>query len=269
MLKSIKLLTPVEPVQMKLRHSLTSIKHSDINPMNVFRPIINSFAKLAIGRYFWVVVDFPKWINYDCGGDIEELTPLTHEQLYEKDHSTLHKITMPEDMNAVFAFSDYWIQHYVNSENINNETVRMSIYFRIMSRAGQFNWVMVQYPSAILNEVGKINYGLILVTDISHLRFPGPVMMTIFDEKEKIYQQFFAGKSQKILREMCEMPQISRREQQVLSLLARGLTSKEIASQLYISVKTVDNHRQNMLKKNRCKSSSELVSLTIRYGLIK
>jgi DNA-binding NarL/FixJ family response regulator len=61
---------------------------------------------------------------------------------------------------------------------------------------------------------------------------------------------------------------LTPREQEVMRMLAEGLTSKEVAQQLYISPKTVENHRTNLMKKLGLKSSVELVRYAARLGLI-
>ncbi|HKK63760.1 MAG TPA: response regulator transcription factor [Bacteroidales bacterium] len=54
---------------------------------------------------------------------------------------------------------------------------------------------------------------------------------------------------------------LSDREKEVLNLLFEGLTSKEIATQLFISKTTVDTHRRNILEKTGCQSTIELLTL--------
>jgi two-component system response regulator NreC len=58
------------------------------------------------------------------------------------------------------------------------------------------------------------------------------------------------------------------REREVLRQLASGLTSKEIAQRLQISSRTVDVHRQNIMKKLKARSLPELVKYAIRQNLI-
>lgn len=54
---------------------------------------------------------------------------------------------------------------------------------------------------------------------------------------------------------------LTPREREILTLVARGYSSKQIAHQLKISDNTVANHRKNMLARNAAKSSAELVFL--------
>ncbi|MCX7839037.1 MAG: response regulator transcription factor [Anaerolineae bacterium] len=62
---------------------------------------------------------------------------------------------------------------------------------------------------------------------------------------------------------------LTEREQEVLKLIADGLTNQEIAERLTISVKTVERHRANIMSKLNLHSRTELVKYAIRKGLIE
>lgn len=64
-------------------------------------------------------------------------------------------------------------------------------------------------------------------------------------------------------------PRLSDREFEVLKLYAEGSSTKEIADQLFISVKTVGTHRQNLLDKLGLASTADLVKYAIRKGIIR
>lgn len=61
---------------------------------------------------------------------------------------------------------------------------------------------------------------------------------------------------------------LTPREREVLSLIAEGLTNREIAEALVISVKTVDRHRENIMHKLNLHNRVELVKYAIAKGLI-
>lgn len=61
---------------------------------------------------------------------------------------------------------------------------------------------------------------------------------------------------------------LTRRERQILALVADGLTSKEMAARLNLSPRTVDHHRASLLKKFEMKNSVDLVNFAIRYGYV-
>lgn len=56
---------------------------------------------------------------------------------------------------------------------------------------------------------------------------------------------------------------LSMREQEILSLLARGLSSKHIAKQLDISVRTVESHRQSIKRKLNIDGQAELIKFAV------
>jgi DNA-binding NarL/FixJ family response regulator len=61
---------------------------------------------------------------------------------------------------------------------------------------------------------------------------------------------------------------LTRREQQVLRLVAEGVSTREIAASIELTPKTVENHRANLMKKLEVHSKLELVKYAARLGLI-
>lgn len=61
---------------------------------------------------------------------------------------------------------------------------------------------------------------------------------------------------------------LTPREQEVMRLLAEGLSTREVAKELYISPKTAENHRSNLMKKLNLGSNIELIRYAARLGLI-
>lgn len=61
---------------------------------------------------------------------------------------------------------------------------------------------------------------------------------------------------------------LSKREFQVMCYLADGMTNREVARELGISVKTVDTHRGHVLKKLRLRNNSDITRFAIRHGFI-
>ena len=61
---------------------------------------------------------------------------------------------------------------------------------------------------------------------------------------------------------------LSKREQEILVLISKGLTSQLIGKTLYISKHTVETHRKNILRKLDFNSSTELVKFAVQQGLV-
>lgn len=62
---------------------------------------------------------------------------------------------------------------------------------------------------------------------------------------------------------------LSEREKEILLLICKGLTNYEIADMLFISKRTVDKHRANILEKTNCKNTANLVVYAIKNGLVE
>ena len=60
---------------------------------------------------------------------------------------------------------------------------------------------------------------------------------------------------------------LSSRERQVLQLLAEGKSTKEIAGELFVSVKTIESHRKNIMQKLNIFNLADLIKFAIREGL--
>ncbi len=70
-------------------------------------------------------------------------------------------------------------------------------------------------------------------------------------------------------REDASDEQLSSREREILVLVCRGLSNQEIADELFISKRTVDKHRANILEKTGCKNTASLVVFAIRNGIVE
>lgn len=62
---------------------------------------------------------------------------------------------------------------------------------------------------------------------------------------------------------------LTKREKEVLALLCQGYTNAEIAEKIFLSPKTIEGHRSNLLSKTGTKNSAHLVMVAIQKGIIK
>ena len=61
---------------------------------------------------------------------------------------------------------------------------------------------------------------------------------------------------------------LTNKESEVLKLIATGMTTKEIASKLFVSTRTIETHRANILKKIEVKNTAELIKKATDYKLL-
>ena len=62
---------------------------------------------------------------------------------------------------------------------------------------------------------------------------------------------------------------LTEREQEILQLIWNGMKNREIGIRLKISVKTVEAHRANMMKKLRVSNAAQLLKAAIEEGFIR
>ncbi|SHJ17357.1 two component transcriptional regulator, LuxR family [Tangfeifania diversioriginum] len=63
--------------------------------------------------------------------------------------------------------------------------------------------------------------------------------------------------------------ELTERETEILLLICRGFTNSEIAARLFLSKRTVDKHRENLLQKTQSKNTANLVIYAIKNGLLQ
>lgn len=85
--------------------------------------------------------------------------------------------------------------------------------------------------------------------------------------------EFFSPAVQRTLHQSLRggtpsLDMLSEREREVLRLVAEGMPTKQIASELHISARTVDTHRANLMRKLELHSVARLTQFAIREGLV-
>lgn len=83
------------------------------------------------------------------------------------------------------------------------------------------------------------------------------------DIQKLIVQESITGQR----RSMYEIP-LTKREKEILKLIAEEHTNQEIADKLFLSLRTVETHRSNLSQKLEAKNTASLVKEAIRRGLI-
>jgi len=86
-------------------------------------------------------------------------------------------------------------------------------------------------------------------------------------------QTYLCQKTQEIMRNnrdngLVEIPRITRREKEILELIGKGLTTGQIAEQLFISTHTVESHRKNLMGKFEVNNMTSVIRLATEYNLM-
>ncbi|WP_435356358.1 response regulator transcription factor [Emticicia sp. SJ17W-69] len=263
-----KTLQPVNRDDFSPIVNRNAVINKQIQPEVYFSPLIEHIKKFAVGQYFWFIANLVEGRTCLAGGMSQQIIGVSLDNLVSTPPDTLFNRAHPDDISQMFAFTNQWI-HIMNSVSLEQKKqLHPTIYIRLKNHEERYKWTMVKYIDHIFDEEGNVTYAFTLVTDISHIKTEGPAMMSIVDSEDEVCQHFFCSTENGLFEVQGYTIALTKREIEVLNQLSIGLSSKQIASELNISIKTVDNHRQNMLQKTNSKSTGELISYAIKSGYL-
>lgn len=158
--------------------------------------------------------------------------------------------------------------------------------------------VATLHPQLVLTDIGmKHTNGIALTTQI-RAQWPetAVIVLSMYDNPEYVHQALQAGASGYVLKDAPSSdiveaiaavaaggtflsasvarpvvrndgprPLLSEREAEILQCLARGLSSKQIAADHDLSVRTVETHRQNIRRKLRIEGQAELIRYAVEH----
>lgn len=135
--------------------------------------------------------------------------------------------------------------------------------FRVRNKMGDYVRLLHQATTVQTNEEGGVIRVLGVHTDISNLkRENGSSLSFIGLEGEPSYKNILT--SHRTYKADYNIPELTKRESEVLSSILEGKTSNEIAEYLFISKLTVDTHRRNILAKTNSRNMNELALKCLR-----
>jgi len=142
----------------------------------------------------------------------------------------------------------------------------------------QMEFIRREKDQAIALQKGKTLFALILVIILA----AGLLAILLLYRRLSLQKQTIEKKNGQLVKLLLEkdklikisndtipLPEIklSSRELEILDLLCKGKASKEMADQLNISVRTVENHKSNIFKKTGINKTAELIAFSYMYGL--
>lgn len=132
--------------------------------------------------------------------------------------------------------------------------------YRVLGNDASYIRVIEQHQALGLDKQGNVWLALGVI-DIS------PDQSDFQGIKSQIFN-YKTGKVVPIQAARPQEPSLSKREVEILQLVKEGRLSKEISEKLFISVHTVNTHRQRILEKLGANNSLEAITHAARFGLI-
>jgi DNA-binding CsgD family transcriptional regulator len=145
-----------------------------------------------------------------------------------------------------------------------------SFNYRFPDAVGEYRIFMQRHSYIQGNDMGNPSGAVGMVYDISHFKNDSTIVCTIEEmipENNSVVSNLVFKKVYPVKQDIPILP-ISKREKEILNGIATGLSTKQIARSLTISINTVNNHRKNMLHKTNCKNLSELIKQACKQRLL-
>jgi DNA-binding CsgD family transcriptional regulator len=168
----------------------------------------------------------------------------------------------PDDQSIVMDSYIKSFEFFLNLPEKERKDYKMILNFRQRDKHGKYLNIILQLVVLELDRKGNI--WLILILDDllpDKISFEGVNRRLIHIKTGKIclFKDELESNKKTIL---------STREVEVLGLVSKGFASKEIADKLFLSINTVNNHRQNILEKVGAVNTTEAVTYARNLGLL-
>lgn len=169
----------------------------------------------------------------------------------------------PDDMKILSSKTfEKFITYTKELDKEDIKKSRFSVNYRLKRKDGEYIKVIQQYLILEVNSEGYPLLSLGLVTDITPHMPDDKVVFSISKYDKKLGFQVLSSET------YLNTPLVlTKRESEILLLIIRGLSSKQIANTLYVSLYTIQAHRRNILEKTKCKNTIDLINYAMLNGM--
>ena len=169
----------------------------------------------------------------------------------------LEEYIHPDDLPILLNLQKRTLDYVFNLPHSEQANYKHVFDFRVLGISGQYIRVICQYQ-LLETEDPVLLLGVVDISPDQDLKSPVKFRLV----------NFKTGNIVNI--PIIDNPDVSltKREVEVLKMVDEGLMSKEISDKLYISIHTVNRHRQNILEKMNVNNLSEAINYAKKLGLL-
>lgn len=217
------------------------------------------------GPFYYYLMDFSRLEIVYMDPSVEEMLGIPAEGIKITDLSLrLHPEDIPHFLNCEKMASTFLLQH-LPKEKI--PLYKVSYCFRVRDKEDNYRLMLHQALTISVDEQGSIGKVIGVHTDISHFVSKNNHKLSFIGlqgEPSYLGLEVDTGDFDLSLEEK----PFSKREMEIIRLLADGYSAHEVAEKLYLSYHTIRTHRQNILKRLECRNTVQLIAKCIRNGYI-
>lgn len=259
---------PIDDVRQFLE-SIKSDAEIPLDAVNIFSQKLAFLKNSSIGPNFWLIIDMASFAFTGAGGNTETILGVSNEKLKADGAlNSIIKYIYEEDRPYFMAYCQYVWGFLSKLSEAERRNFKITILFRLVDKDHNPKWSIIHFFDWVFGTDKKLYYIVLSFTDITQYKTGGDIQLNIFynsDNNSTIYQTHSPKSHFPI---STEIPKISKRQKEILILLAKGHTSKEIAEKLFISANTVNNHRQSLLNITNTPNVMALVRYAYQNSII-
>lgn len=216
---------------------------------------------ISTGPFYFYIIDFYDMSLSNISSEITDIHGFPPETVTFNDIlGTIH----PDDIEFI-AKAEASIANFfytkLGKEKMTNYKVNYS--FRSRMKNGEYCMLNHQAIVLTLDSNGGFGKALNIHTRIDHLTKNNTYQYSLIGLKEEpSYMNIDVFEDTQCFSEF------SKREIDIIKLIAEGFDNNEIANTLFISVNTVKQHRKNILKKSSSRNTAQLIRKSTLQGLL-
>lgn len=244
-------------------------KSVELKTVNIVDYMANLFCP---GPFYYYILDSPTLTLDLVSESTKDLLGIESKDLtLDRFIDLIH----PDDLDFFLRCEDvvaHFLKNCISPDKMVNYKITYSLRERVAN--GSYRLFLMQTITLRTTEDGALLKVFGTHTDINHITSVGnrklsliglngePSFLEIDVFEDQVFENFVPFDYD------VHSPSFTRRELEVIRLLAKGSSTDEVSKELNISVQTVFTHRKNILRKSGARNTSELVAECIRKGYI-
>lgn len=215
----------------------------------------------SVGDFYYYVINV---VNSRLTNHHENILRIHGLKKYPNNLSDIIKLIHPDDLEFVLEAEKMTLEKIKEIGFEHQLNLKCSYCFRMKTHDGHYEMFHHQSLHTMKDENGKLVQAVNIHTNIHHITQQNSNIVLVAGIGERTdYHQMHFRKMEKF-----DIPNLTKREFEILQLIGKGLTRTEISCSLNISKHTVHTHRKNIMSKMSATNTSQLVRHGIEYGYL-
>ncbi|NPA07673.1 MAG: LuxR family transcriptional regulator [Chlorobi bacterium] len=217
----------------------------------------------AIGEFYYYVLNLTNSVISNHHPDILKIHGL---QEYPQNLKDVIDLVHPDDIEFITKAEQKVVEILMNIGKEHQLFLKPSYCFRMKTASGNYELFHHQAVLTWEDEDKNLVQSINIHTNIHHITKQNPytVLMTGIGHRK----DFIQIKIENPVLQFGSEINLTKRETEILSLIAKGYSGPEISKMLILSEHTVRTHRKNILAKTNSRNSKELLTKAFEWGLI-